>query len=181
MTAPQDIDAAAAKDFAVEEDPDCLPLLPPMQPVGVVHSPYRNHFATPRQPGTSSDPADGWIILRRGLQNCARDVQGFDRIWVIFWLSYSRGWKPMVVPPRDIHHRGVFATRSPHRPNPVGLSCVRLLNVQGRKLLIRDHDLLHGTPVLDIKPYIPDYDSHPQANAGWLDSLTDPGPDHRWL
>lgn len=180
MTSPQDIDAAPAKQFAVEENPDELPLLDGLRPVAVIHSPYRNHFATPRQPGTSDAVEDGWIILRRGLQNCARDLQGFSRIWVIFWLSYSRGWKPMVVPPRDREHRGVFATRSPHRPNPIGLSCVRLLNVQGRKLLIRDHDFLHGTPVLDIKPYIPAYDAHTDAAAGWLDQLSDPGPDHRW-
>lgn len=181
MNGPQDIDAAPAKEFQVEEDPNVLPSLNGLQPVGIIHSPYRNHFATPRQPGTTAEHADGWIILRHGMQNCARDLQGFDRIWVIFWLSYSRGWKPVVKPPRDHQHRGVFATRSPHRPNPIGMSCVRLLNCQGLKLLIRDHDFLHGTPVLDIKPYIPAYDAFPNARAGWLDELHNPGPDHRWI
>jgi tRNA-Thr(GGU) m(6)t(6)A37 methyltransferase TsaA len=180
MYGPRDIDAATAKEFSVEEDPDRLPLLECMQPVGVVHSPYRNHFSTPRQPGTNDDPVDGWIILRKGMQNCIRDLQGFSHIWVIFWLSYSRGWKPMVIPPRDSEHRGVFSTRSPHRPNPIGLSCVRMLNAQGLKILVRDHDFLHGTPVLDIKPYIPEYDAHPQAKGGWVHDLKEPGPDHRW-
>lgn len=177
---PQDIDAQIAKEYPVEEDPNALPACPAMRPIGVVHSDYRNHFSTPRQPGTSEAISDAWIILRNGLQNCVRDLQGFSHIWVIVWLCYSRGWKPMVVPPRDQRHHGVLATRSPHRPNPIALSCVRLLNVQGHKLLIRDHDLLHGTPVLDIKPYIADYDAHPQATRGWLDTLDQPGPDHRW-
>jgi tRNA-Thr(GGU) m(6)t(6)A37 methyltransferase TsaA len=181
MTArPQDIDAAPAKEHPVIEDPDLLPVLGGMRPVAVVHSPFRNHFDTPRQPGVGEAPADGWIELRRGLQNTVRDLKGFDYCWVLFWFNYSRGWKDTVVPPRDGQHRGLFATRSPHRPNPIGLSCVRLLNVQGRKLLIRDHDLLHGTPVLDIKPYIPQYDARPDAKAGWVDELTEPGPDHRW-
>lgn len=180
VDAPQDIThehPEAARP--VVEDPESLPVVA-MRPVGVVLSPYTNHFATPRQPGVSPAPEDAWIILRRGLQNLARDLLGFERIWVLFEFNYSRGWKHTVVPPRDTVPRGLFATRCPHRPNPIGLSCVRLLNVVGRKILIRDHDLLHGTPVLDIKPYLPYCDAHPQAKAGWVDGLTAPGPDHRW-
>lgn len=178
---PENIDHVTEKEpRPVIEDPDDLPPVGAMQPIAVVHSPYRNHFDTPRQPGTADATEDGWIILRRGLQNTVRDLQGFSRIWVVFAFSYSRGWKDTVIPPRDTKHHGVFATRSPHRPNPIGLSCVRLLNIRGRKLLIRDHDLLHGTPVLDLKPYIPDYDAHPDERRGWLDDLKDPGPDHRW-
>lgn len=179
MHGPCDVDREHPDaERPVIEDPDDLPAVA-MRPVGVVHSPYRNHFDTPRQPGTAP-PRDGWIVLRRGLQNLARDLRGFERIWVLFEFNYSRGWKHTVVPPRDRVPRGLFATRSPHRPNPLGLSCVRLLNVVGRKLLIRDHDLLHGTPVLDLKPYLPYCDAHPDAAAGWVDRLEDPGPDHRW-
>ena len=181
-TRPQDITTPNPRaETPVIEDPNALPEFM-VRPVGVVHSPYRNHFATPRQPGTTDpdDDHDAWIILGHGLQNMARDLRGFERIWVLFHFNYARGWKHTVVPPRDTVPRGLFATRCPHRPNPIGLSCVRLLNVVGRKILIRDHDLLHGTPVIDIKPYLPYCDAWPDASAGWVDALADPGPDHRW-
>ena len=144
----------------------------------------------------------GVIVLRDGLENLVRDLNKFDRIWVVFQFSYSgdtnrtkkaqrvgrgtdeadffSGWKSMIVPPRDKQQRGLLATRSPHRPNGIGLSCCKLLNVSGRVLTIRDHDLLHGTPILDVKPYLPFCDSHPEANHGWVDELETPGPDHRW-
>lgn len=176
---PQDVTAAhPGAQRPVIEDPDALPPVH-LRPVGVVHSDYRNHFDTPRQPGVRT-PRDGWIVVRRGLQNLCRDLQGFDRIWVLFEFNYSRGWKHTVVPPRDHTPRGLFATRCPHRPNPLGLSCVRLLNVVGRKILIRDHDLLHGTPVLDIKPYLAYCDSWPDAAAGWVAQIDADAPDHRW-
>ena len=160
-----------------------------MQPVGVVHSPYTDHFATPRQPNTDAPVRDAWIELRRGLQNAARDLKEFDRAWILFHLNYSRGpentddnklGKTVIKPPRQATPRGLFATRSPHRLNPIGLSCVRILNVVGRKIFIRDHDLLHGTPVFDIKPYLPYTDAHPDAKAGWVDEVDEDAPDHRW-
>ncbi|AAZ12316.1 Uncharacterized protein family UPF0066, putative [Trypanosoma equiperdum] len=95
----------------------------------------------------------------------------------------SAGFKTMLVPPRDSELRGVFATRSPHRPNFIGLSCVRLVDVRGLEVHIADHDLLHGTPVLDIKPYLPFCDAHPDAYAGWvaeLDAAGRGGSDHKY-
>jgi tRNA-Thr(GGU) m(6)t(6)A37 methyltransferase TsaA len=180
MTKPNDIDALPPKNQRpVIENPNLLPEWS-FRPVGVVHSPYRNHFATPRQPATG-EAEDAWIILRKGLQNCIKDLQGFDYAWVVFVFNYSRGGqRHSVIPPRDSVARGVFSTRSPHRPNPIGLSCVRVLNCQGHKILIRDHDLLHGTPVLDIKPYLPYCDAHPGAKAGYVDTLPPDAPDHRW-
>lgn len=86
-------------------------------------------------------------------------------------LSNARGYKTMIIPPRDSELRGVFATRSPHRPNFIGMSCVKLVSVQGLDIHILDHDLLHGTPVLDIKPYLPFCDAHPTAKAGWVEEL----------
>eukprot|EP00388_Colpodella_angusta_P026254 GDKK01004946.1.p1 GENE.GDKK01004946.1~~GDKK01004946.1.p1 ORF type:complete len:244 (-),score=20.23 GDKK01004946.1:31-699(-) len=96
--------------------------------------------------------------------------------------ALPQGWKTMVIPPRDTKLRGVFATRSPHRPNSIGMSCVRLVDVQGLEVHIADHDLLHGTPVLDIKPYLPFCEAHPEAKAGWvteLDASGLAGEDHR--
>lgn len=150
-----------------------------LRPIGVVRSPFRVHHGTPRQPGTG-DVQDGEIRLRAGFQNGLKDLAGFSHVWVIFWFHHSRGWNSHVTPPRDVEKRGLFATRAPHRPNPIGLSVVRLLQVQGLMLRVRGLDMLDGTPVLDIKPYIPYADAIPDAKAGWVDSLgPSPGPDHR--
>ncbi|MFW5829371.1 MAG: tRNA (N6-threonylcarbamoyladenosine(37)-N6)-methyltransferase TrmO [Planctomycetota bacterium] len=177
---PRAIDAdEPANGRPVIEDPDLLPDWT-FSPVAVVHSPYKAHFDTPRQP-RPGEHDDAWIIVRRGLQNALRDLQGFDYAWIVFVFNYSRGGRSVVTPPRDGTPRGVFATRSPHRPNPIGMSCVRVLNVVGRKMLIRDHDLLHGTHVLDIKPYLPYCDAHPEAAAGYVDALRDEAPEHRWI
>ncbi len=181
MNQPNNIDDQPPKNGRpVIEDPDEHPDWT-FSPVGVVHSSYKNHFMTPRQPNTGAvDPSDAWIILRSGYQNMVKDLKDFDYAWVIFVFNYSRGCKHQVIPPRDTVKRGIFATRGPHRPNPIGLSCVRVLNTQANRILIRDHDLLHGTPILDIKPYIPYCDAHPDAKAGWVDELPSNRPDHRW-
>ena len=161
-----------------DEDPDELPEVV-LRPIGIVRSPYRYVHDAPRQGGVGAGAA-ATIELRRGLQNCVRDLRGFDRIWVLFQLHYARGWNELVRPPRDTVKRGVLATRSPHRPNPIGLSCVRVRDVRGRRIEIFDHDLLDGTPVLDVKPYLPYCDAHPDAAAGWVDGLPADAPDHRW-
>ena len=148
------------------------------RPIGVVRSPYRHVHDAPRQ-GVEGE-AEAEIVLRRGMQNCVRDLAGMDRLWVVFVFSYARGWRPTLVPPRDSVHRGVLSTRAPHRPNPVGLTCARLLEVRGRRLRVAEHDLLDGTPVLDLKPYVAAYDAHPGARAGWVDGLDPSAPDHRW-
>jgi tRNA-Thr(GGU) m(6)t(6)A37 methyltransferase TsaA len=156
-------------------DPD---LNLPGRPVGVVRSPYQWREQAPRQANTG-EPVTGVVVLRPGLQNTLHCLHGFEVIWLLTWLHRSVGWRQQLVPPRDRVKRGVFATRSPDRPNPIGLSAVRLLAVVGCRLRVRGLDLLDGTPVLDIKPYIPAYDAFPGAAAGWVDTLTDPGPDHR--
>jgi tRNA-Thr(GGU) m(6)t(6)A37 methyltransferase TsaA len=145
----------------------------------VVRSPWRYVHDAPRQ-GTAERPDEATIVLRRGLQNCVRDLAGFERVWVLFVLSYARGWKATVVPPRDTVRRGVLATRSPHRPNPIGLTCARIVSVRGREVVVAEHDLLDGTPVLDLKPYVPYCDAHPGARAGWTDAAPRDAPDHRW-
>ena len=149
-----------------------------VRPIGVVRSPFKVHEGTPRQPG-SGDVRDGEIRLRPGMQNALADLKGFSHVWVIFWFHHSRGWNSKVVPPRDTKKRGLFATRAPHRPNPIGLSVVRLLQVQGLVLRVRGLDILDGTPVLDLKPYVPYADAIPDAKAGWVDALGAGGADHR--
>lgn len=149
-----------------------------LRPVGVVRSPFVWREEAPRQP-TVGETRTAAIVLRPGMQNLLKDVAGFERLWVVFWFHRSRGWKPQIVPPRDRVKRGLYATRAPDRPNPIGLSAVRVVAVFGCRIDIDQHDLLDGTPVLDLKPYIPAYDSFPAARAGWVDALRDPGPDHR--
>lgn len=164
-----------------EADPDTLPACT-FRPIGVVRSPWRHVHDAPRQ-GTPDRAAPGeraTIVLRRGLQECLRDLRGFERVWIVSHLCYARGWKPTVVPPRTTARRGLFATRSPHRPNAIGLTAARIVSVRGREVVVAEHDLLDGTPVLDLKPYVPYCDAHPAARAGWVDALPDGGADHRW-
>lgn len=154
-----------------------------MRPIGVVRSPWKWREEAPRQ-ATVGEPMRGTILLRRtfdgvGMQNTLQDLKGFSHLIVLAWFHHSRGWAPQVVPPRDRVKHGLYATRAPDRPNPIGLSIVRIADIYGCRIDIEGHDLLDGTPVLDLKPYIPAYDSFPDARAGWVDTLTDPGGDHR--
>ncbi len=149
-----------------------------VKPVGVVRSPFRVHEGTPRQPGTGRVD-EGHLVLRPGLQNLLKDLKGFSHVWVLGWFNYSRGWKPQVIPPRDTVKRGLFATRSPHRPNALALSVLEVVSVRGTVIRVRGLDLLDGTPILDIKPYLAYCDSVPEARCGWVDALPPDRPDHR--
>ena len=140
------------------------------QPIGVVHSDCRYRYEAPRQGVFAS--GEGEIeIFSEFAGDAIADLAGFERIWVIFCfhLKCGKEWKAKVRPPLPAGGpcRSVFATRSPHRVNPIGLSCVELTGISGRKLLIRSMDMLDGTPVLDIKPYIPEADAFPDSVTGW--------------
>lgn len=154
----------------------------PLAAIGVVRCSQRLHHEAPRQSGLGRG-GGGWIEIRQGLQNALQDLDGFSHVWVLAWLHLVRGWRSRVVPPRDRQQRGVFATRAPQRPNPIGLSCVRLLRIEKRRLHLGEHDLLDGTPVLDVKPYLPYCDSVPDAATGFVAGLDPGAADHRewWL
>ncbi|MBL8724895.1 MAG: tRNA (N6-threonylcarbamoyladenosine(37)-N6)-methyltransferase TrmO [Planctomycetes bacterium] len=158
---------------AADADASCS-----VRPIGVLRTAQQLHHDAPRQSGLGRG-ASGCIEIRQGLQNHLADLAGFSHLWVLFWCHLARGSKAKVVPPRDRVPRGVFATRAPQRPNPIGLSCVRLLGIEKRKLHIADHDLLDGTPVLDLKPYLPYCDSVPDAAIGYVAALPDLAADHR--
>jgi tRNA-Thr(GGU) m(6)t(6)A37 methyltransferase TsaA len=99
-------------------------------------------------------------------------LETFGHIWVIRWLHLNTSWNPTVIPPRGPKvRRGVLATRAPHRPNPIGLSALKLVRVDGRFLHVLGLDLLDGTPVLDVKPYVPYADAFPDTPSGWLDAI----------
>jgi tRNA (adenine37-N6)-methyltransferase len=148
-------------------------------PIGFARTPFRERSEAPRQPRAAADVA-GTIELRpgQGFEHALCDLEQWDRLWVLFWFHLNQGWRPKVLPPRSATRRGVFSTRSPHRPNPLGLSVVRLERVEGLVLHVRDVDLIDGTPVLDIKPYVAYADAHPDAKSGWLEAgaADDPAP-----
>src|SRR5690554_2357523 len=143
--------------------------------IGYIESPYRQKFAIPRQPGLVKS-ARGAIRLENEFAHpdCTRGLEEFSHLWVqfIFHETQAQGWKPLVRPPRlgGNEKRGVFATRSTFRPNAIGLSVVELVEVQlspKPKLIVRGLDLLDGTPIIDIKPYLPYADAIPNARGGF--------------
>lgn len=139
--------------------------------IGRVHSPFTQAPGTPIQPAFA-DGAEGRAVLRPEYAAALDDIEGFDRVWLVYLLDRADGFRPHVVPYRDTRQHGVLATRAPPRPNPVGLSAVRLVRREGAVLHLRDVDLLDGTPLLDVKPYIPRYDAFPEARAGWMEDTT---------
>ena len=139
-----------------------------MRPIGVVRSPNRTPAGTPIQPAYA-ERTDGEVVVKEGFEPALADIEGFERIWLIYRLDRAGPFKSSVVPYRDTQERGLFATRAPSRPNPIGLSVVRLLGREGNVLRVRGLDILDSTPLLDIKPYVPEFDAFPDSKAGWLE------------
>lgn len=142
-----------------------------IEPIGFVRNSLGTKVEAARQPQAAEGaPARIELLPGRHFEHALEDLARWKRIWVVFWFHHNAGWRPKVLPPRSVTGRkGVFATRSPHRPNPIGLSVVRLERIEGLTLHILDADMLDGTPVLDLKPYVAYTDSHPDAGNGWLD------------
>lgn len=140
--------------------------------IGFFHGNTTSKHRAPRQPDATLG-IDGTIELMKGqdFEQALQDLETFSHIWLIYGFHSAKGWKPMVLPPRGDKKRGVFATRSPYRPNPIGISVVKLAKISGLKIHVQGTDLLDGTPIYDIKPYIPYADSISDANAGWIDTL----------
>jgi len=138
------------------------------KPIGVIHSPHLAPAGTPIQP-TYATECEGQVVVEPEFEAALSNIDGFERVWLIYWFDRSGPFKPRVVPYRDTREHGLFATRSPCRPNPIGMSVVRLLGREGNVLRVGGIDILDGTPLLDIKPYVPEFDAHPSSRAGWLD------------
>lgn len=128
----------------------------------------------PRQPDESQRLGSIELLPHHQFEQALRDVEGFERLWIIYKFHLNPHWHPQVLPPRGSPtKRGVFSTRSPYRPNPIGLSCVKLHKVEKRTLWIMGADLLDETPILDLKPYLPESDSFPDSRVGWIDGVSD--------
>jgi len=140
------------------------------EPIGYFHGILSEKYMAPRQANLAIDNSNGLIILNPGCnyEQALEDLTGFEHIWVIYWFNRNASWKTKVTTPRNGPNRGLFATRSPHRPNPIGLSCVPLIGIKGRELHIGKNDLLNNTPILDIKPYLAYADSFPHSKQGWV-------------
>jgi len=131
-------------------------------------------FGTPQQASAVDSDREAILVLDPELipAEALRDLQGVERVWIVSLLHRSGTWGPLVRPPRGPRvRRSLFATRSPDRPNPLGLSAVELVRVDGTRLHVRGIDLLDGTPILDIKPYVPYADAFPGSRAGWIDEI----------
>ena len=141
-----------------------------LEPIGYLRNALATKVEAARQPrAAAGTPARIELLPGRHFEHALEDLASWELIWVIFWFHLNTGWRPKVLPPRSTTGRkGVFSTRSPHRPNPIGMSVVRLERVEGLNLYIRDADMIDGTPVLDIKPYIAYTDAYPNAGTGWL-------------
>jgi tRNA-Thr(GGU) m(6)t(6)A37 methyltransferase TsaA len=142
-------------------------------PIGIYHSDAKAPYEAARQP-LDRVTTLGEVRLQAGQQfeQALENLEGFERIWLIYQFHHNTHWKPKVLPPRGSETKvGVFATRAPYRPNPIGISCVKLVRVEGLKLIVEGSDLLDGTPVFDIKPYLPYADSFPESRVGWLEGV----------
>ncbi len=137
-------------------------------PIGVAHSPFRGLEGMPIQPRGASGVC-GTIVVYPQYTGGLKDLTGFSRIIVLSHYHRSSGFSLEVIPFLDSVPRGVFATRAPKRPNPIGISSLRLLGIEKNVIHVEEIDLLDGTPVLDIKPYIPGFDAYPEERAGWLE------------
>jgi tRNA-Thr(GGU) m(6)t(6)A37 methyltransferase TsaA len=142
-----------------------------LQPIGLIRSPFGRAEGTPIQPAYAGG-TPGTVVLAAEWTEALDDLDGFERIWLLYWMDRVGAARAKVVPYRDDRERGLLATRSPCRPNPIGLSVVRLVRREANVLHVADMDVLDGTPLLDVKPYVPAFDAFPGARAGWFDLAT---------
>jgi tRNA-Thr(GGU) m(6)t(6)A37 methyltransferase TsaA len=134
--------------------------------IGIIHSAYKDTKGMPVQTAGARG-VKGSIAIFEEFAGGLKDLEGFSRIILIYAFHKSRAFSLEVVPFLDTVNRGVFSTRAPRRPNAIGISVVHLVKIEGSIIEIEDVDVLDGTPLLDIKPYIPELDSYPDASAGW--------------
>ena len=137
------------------------------RPIGIVHSPFKETKGMPIQPPGAAK-IRGTIEVFPEFVNGLKDVEGFSHIILLYHFHRAQKSELVVIPFMDSQPHGVFATRAPKRPNPIGLSIVKLLNIEQNILHIKNVDIVDGTPLLDIKPYVPEFDHPPVERVGWL-------------
>jgi tRNA-Thr(GGU) m(6)t(6)A37 methyltransferase TsaA len=154
-----------------------------LRPIGVIHTAFEHVEGMPIQ-AAAAGGAPGWIDIEPEFAEGLQDLEGFSHIILLYHLDRAGPARMHVTPFLDDREHGLFATRSPARPNPIGLSTVRLVSIDGSTIEIEDVDMLDGTPLLDIKPYVPALDDRPDARIGWytdrLDRLDKARSDRRF-
>ena len=152
-------------------------------PIGVIHSPFKETKGMPIQPAGARGVA-GTVEVMPEYSDGLKDLDGFSHVFLLYHFHLSQGYSLMVKPYLDDSLRGVFATRAPRRPNPIGISVVRLVGIEGCTLHIEDLDIADSTPLLDIKPYVPEFDSREVERTGWLagkaEKVAEVGADERF-
>ena len=138
------------------------------KPIGIIHSPFKEPKGTPIQPAAAKG-VNGLVEVFPEYSEGLRDLEGFSHIILIYHFHLSKKSSLKVKPYMDDQIHGVFSTRAPCRPNPIGISVVRLIAIKGNKLYIQDVDIVDGTPLLDIKPYVPEFDVRAIEKIGWLE------------
>ncbi len=137
-------------------------------PIGIIETPFDDLKGMPIQP-SGADKIQGTIIIDKEYEEGLSDLEGFSHIILLYHFHKSKGYNLMVKPFMDDQQRGLFATRAPRRPNPIGLSIVQLIKIENNKISIQGIDVLNGTPLIDIKPYVPGFDAREVTKLGWLD------------
>lgn len=138
------------------------------KPIGIIHSPFKEPKGTPIQPKAAKD-IDGSVEIFPEYAEGLKDIEGFSHIILIYHFHLVKKPSLKVKPFMDNQIRGVFSTRAPSRPNPIGISVVRVVKIEGNTIYIRDVDIVDGTPLLDIKPYVPKFDVRDVERIGWLE------------
>jgi tRNA-Thr(GGU) m(6)t(6)A37 methyltransferase TsaA len=139
------------------------------QAIGLIYSPFKDLEGMPIQPASKTS-GPGRVEVFPEYQDGLKDLDGFSHIILLYHMHAAREQTLTVTPFLDSSPRGLFATRAPTRPNPIGLSIVKLIRIEGGALHVDDLDVLDGTPLLDIKPYVPEFDHRPDARIGWLEN-----------
>jgi tRNA (adenine37-N6)-methyltransferase len=146
-----------------------------VQPIGILRSCFREKFGTPRQPHLAPGSTAQLTVQPEFLPEHSLDgLEGFSHVWLLAWfhLNTNKGFRPKIHPPRlGGKTIGIFASRTPHRPSPIALSLARLIKIEGPTLHLAGIDLVDGTPIIDVKPYVPDSDRPRKASRGWTQKL----------
>jgi tRNA-Thr(GGU) m(6)t(6)A37 methyltransferase TsaA len=149
-----------------------------VKPIGVIRTPFKSSEDTPIQ--SSKSDARGYVKVALEFLDALKSLDGFSHIILVYWFHRAKSPMMRMTPFLDTEERGLFSIRAPSRPNPIGISTVKLLRIEGTRLDIEGVDMLDETPLLDIKPFVPEFDNRSQATSGWLakSSLT---KDHSYL
>ena len=139
-----------------------------IKPIGIIETPFNDLKGMPIQPSGAAD-IQGTIIINKEYEQGLSDLEGFSHIILLYHFHQSQGYNLMVTPFMDDQKRGLFSTRAPRRPNSIGLSIVHLIKREKNRISIKGIDVLNGTPLIDIKPYVPGFDAKDVTKLGWLD------------